>query len=150
MLGYYQAPELTAEVIDESGWLYTGDLATIDGKGYLHIVGRKKDVIIRGGQNIYPAEIESFLDSHPMVEEAAVVGVPSTVGGESVWAFLRLKEDARMTTQEVLDYCRGALEPYKIPSRVRFCASSRRPSWANRRSSCSAHMAVHELKGGAA
>lgn len=150
MLGYYQAPELTAEVIDESGWLYTGDLATIDGKGYLHIVGRKKDVIIRGGQNIYPAEIESFLDSHPMIEEVAVVGVPAAVGGESVWAFLRLKEDARMTIQEVLDYCRGALEPYKIPSQVRFLREFPQAESGKSQKFMLRAMAVQELKGGVA
>ncbi len=120
MLGYYKAPELTATVKDPEGWLFTGDLARIDEKGYLHIVGRTKDIIIRGGQNIYPAEIESYLESHPKIEEAAVVGVPSAVGGESVWAFLRLARNAEMTVQEVLDYCRGRLEIFKIPGQVRF------------------------------
>jgi acyl-CoA synthetase (AMP-forming)/AMP-acid ligase II len=119
MLGYYQAPELTSEVIDEGGWLYTGDLATIDEKGYLRIVGRKKDVIIRGGRNIYPAEIEGHLLSHPKVRDAAVVGVPSAVGGESVWAYIRLKEGAEMTVREVLDHCRGRLAIHQIPSEVR-------------------------------
>ena len=119
MQGYYQAPELTAEVIDD-GWLYTGDLATIDEKGYLRIVGRKKDLIIRGGQNIYPQEIESYLAGHPSIAEVAVVGVPAAVGGESVWAFIRLAAGAEMTAQEVLAYCREALESYKIPSQVRF------------------------------
>ena len=120
MLGYYKAPELTARVKDSEGWLYTGDLARIDAKGYLHIMGRTKDVIIRGGQNIYPAEIERYLESHPKIEEAAVVGVPSVVGGESVWAFVRLAGNGGMTVEEVLDYCRGRLEIYKIPSQVRF------------------------------
>jgi fatty-acyl-CoA synthase len=120
MLGYYQAPEATAKVKDREGWLYTGDLARIDRKGYVRIVGRSKDVIIRGGQNIYPAEIESYLASHPKIGEAAVVGVPSAVGGESVWAFVRLKHNVQMTVREVLDFCRGTLETYKIPSQVRF------------------------------
>lgn len=120
MKGYYQAPELTAKVLDEGGWLYTGDMALIDEKGFLRIVGRKKDVIIRGGQNIYPAEIEHYLETHPKIEKTAVVGVPAAVSGESVWAFVRLKENAQMTIQEVLDYCRGTLEIYKIPSEVRF------------------------------
>ncbi|MCX7030866.1 MAG: class I adenylate-forming enzyme family protein [Spirochaetes bacterium] len=120
MKGYYHAPELTAAVLDAEGWLYTGDMARIDDEGYLHIVGRKKDVIVRGGQNIYPAEIEHHLETHPLIEKAAVVGVPSAVGGESVWAFVRLKGDARMTVREVLDHCRGRLEIYKIPSQVRF------------------------------
>lgn len=120
MLGYYHAPEATAAVMDEEGWYYTGDLAFMDERGYLHIVGRKKDVIIRGGQNIYPAEIEAYLVTHPRIREAAVVGVPSEIGGESVWAFVLLEDGAEMTVQEVLDYCRAALEAYKIPSRVRF------------------------------
>ena len=120
MLGYYHAPEQTANVLDGEGWLYTGDLARIDEKGYLHIVGRSKDVIIRGGQNIYPAEIENHLHAHPAIMEAAVVGVPARVGGEAVWAFVRLREGCAMTAQAVLDYCRGTLEPFKVPSQVRF------------------------------
>ena len=95
MLGYYRTPELTATVKDDEGWLYTGDMARIDEKGYLHISRRAKDIIIRGGQNIYPAEIESWLESHPKIAEAAVVGVPSRVAGESVWAFVRPKSDRR-------------------------------------------------------
>ena len=120
MKGYYHAPELTTAVLDADGWLYTGDMARIDDAGYLHIVGRKKDVIVRGGQNIYPAEIEHHLETHPLVEMAAVVGVPSPVGGESVWAFVKMKDGAAMTAREVLDHCRGRLEIYKIPSQVRF------------------------------
>lgn len=120
MLGYYQAPEATAQVIDEEGWYYTGDLARVDKQGYLHIVGRKKDMIIRGGQNVYPAEIENYLVSHPKIREVAVAGVPSAVEGESVWAFVLLEDGVEMTVREVLDYCRLELELYKIPSRVRF------------------------------
>ena len=120
MLGYYRAPEATAEVIDEQGWYYTGDLARMDENGYVRIVGRIKDVIIRGGQNIYPAEIEVYLTSHPKVREAAVIGVPTAVGGETVWAFILLVDGAQMTEQEVLDYCRAQLELYKIPGHVRF------------------------------
>ncbi len=120
MLGYYRAPDATAAVLDEDGWYYTGDLAFLDEQGYLHIVGRKKDVIIRGGQNVYPAEIETYLVAHPRIREAAVVGVPSDVGGESVWAFVLLEDGAEMSAQEVRDYCRAALEAYKIPSRVCF------------------------------
>ncbi len=120
MLGYHRAPERTAEVLDEEGWYYTGDLAWIDERGYLHIIGRKKDVIIRGGQNIYPAEIESYLTAHPGIRQAAVVGVPGALEEESVWAFICLEERAEMTAQEVLDYCRAGLEPFQIPSQVRF------------------------------
>ena len=120
MLGYYRAPEMTAEVVDEDGWYYTGDLAVIDDRGYLRIVGREKDVIIRGGQNIYPAEIEAYLTSHPQIREAAVVGVPSVVGGEKSWAFVIPEDGAELTPQEVLNCCRAELESYKVPSRVRF------------------------------
>ena len=120
MLGYYRAPDATAEVMDEDGWYYTGDLAVMDDEGYLRIVGRKRDVIIRGGQNIYPAEIETYLASHPKIREAAVVGVPAAVGGESAWAFVILEQGVEMTVREVLDCCRAELEPYKVPARVRF------------------------------
>ena len=120
MLGYYRAPEVTAEVMDADGWYYTGDLAVMDDEGYLRIVGRKKDVIIRGGQNVYPAEIETYLAAHPKIRETAVVGVPAAVGGESAWAFVILEDGTAMTAREVLDYCRAELEPYKVPAHVRF------------------------------
>jgi acyl-CoA synthetase (AMP-forming)/AMP-acid ligase II len=122
MQGYYHAPEATSDVIDQHGWYATGDLARLDEKGYLHIVGRKKDMIIRGGQNIYPAEIEAYLVTHPDIQEAAVVGVPSEVGGEQAWAFIIMKPGAELNARQVLDYCRKELEPYKIPNQVRFVA----------------------------
>jgi acyl-CoA synthetase (AMP-forming)/AMP-acid ligase II len=124
MLGYYRAPEATAQVVDEEGWYHTGDLATMDEQGYLRIVGRKKDMIIRGGQNIYPAEIEAYLRQHESIHEAAVVGVPAVVGGEAVWAFLILEEGEgkQVTTQDVLEHCRAGMEAYKIPNQVRFVA----------------------------
>lgn len=122
MLGYYGDPESTAEVMDEDNWYYTGDLAMMDGDGYLHVVGRKKDMIIRGGKSIYPAEIEDYLTAHPKIREAAVVGVPATLAGESVWAFIVLEEGTEMTAREVKTYCGKALEPFKIPSEVRFVA----------------------------
>jgi acyl-CoA synthetase (AMP-forming)/AMP-acid ligase II len=120
MVGYYGAPEATAEVLDEEGWYYTGDLARMDEAGYIHIVGRKRDVIIRGGQNVYPAEIEAYLTAHGKIREAAVVGVPAAVGGEEAWAYLLLEDGAEMAAREVVDYCRAALEPFKMPSQVRF------------------------------
>lgn len=119
MLGYYRAPNDTAEVIDEAGWYYTGDLGTMDEQGYLRIVGRKKDVIIRGGQNIYPEEIETYLRTHPRIREAVVVGVPAAVGGENAWAFVRPEDGVELDEQEVVAFCREELEPYKIPSQVR-------------------------------
>jgi acyl-CoA synthetase (AMP-forming)/AMP-acid ligase II len=128
MLGYYRAPKVTAEVLDEDGWHYTGDLARIDERGYVQIVGRRKDVIIRGGQNIYPAEVESYLSAHPSIREAAVVGVPAAVGGESVWAFLILEAGTTMTLEEAISYCREGLEPYKTPSDMRFVADFPRTS----------------------
>jgi fatty-acyl-CoA synthase len=118
MLGYFGAPEETAEVLDEEGWYYTGDLASIDEKGYVRIVGRLKDVIIRGGLNIYPAEIESLLASHPKIQEAAVYGVPAPVGGETIWADVILEPGEKMTPGEMLDFCREELQPYQIPSQV--------------------------------
>jgi fatty-acyl-CoA synthase len=122
MVGYYGAPEATAEVLDEEGWYYTGDLARMDEAGYIHIVGRKRDVIIRGGQNVYPAEIEAYLTAHDKIREAAVVGVAAAVGGEEAWAYLLLEDGAEMTAREVAGYCRAALEPFKMPSQVRFVA----------------------------
>jgi len=122
MLGYYGAPELTREVVDAEGWYYTGDLAVMDEQGFIRIVDRKKDVIIRGGQKIYPAELEQFLEAHPGIREAAVVGVPGVSGDERVWAFVVCKEGAELSTRDVLDYCRGALEAYKVPDQVRFVA----------------------------
>jgi len=128
MLGYYRAPDKTAQVVDEEGWYYTGDLAVMDEQGYLRIVGRKDDMIIRGGQNIYPVEIEGYLMSHPDIKEAAVVGAPDEIGGESVWAFIIMEEGVEMTERQVLDYCRAELEAYKIPDRVRFVADFPRSS----------------------
>ena len=147
MLGYYQAPELTDSVLDKDGWYYTGDLVSIDAKGYLHIVGRKKDLIIRGGQNIYPAEIENYLVTHPKISEAAVVGVPARVGGESVWAFIRLEEGQAMSAREVLDYCRGVLETYKIPSQVRFVDAFPVAQVGKPRKIELREMAIQEIKG---
>lgn len=120
MIGYYRNPDMTSEVFDEHGWYYTGDLAIMDKRGYLRIVGRKRDMIIRGGQAIYPAEIESYLTTHPKIREAAVAGVPAEFGGERVWAFVILETGSAMNVEEVRDYCGEALEPFKIPSEVRF------------------------------
>jgi fatty-acyl-CoA synthase/long-chain acyl-CoA synthetase len=129
MLGYYDEPAMTAQAIDDDGWYHTGDLGVMDQYGCIRVVGRKKDLIIRGGQNIYPAEIEDYLTAHPKIREAAVVGVPEQVVGENVWAFVVLEEGASMTAPQVLSYCRQEMEAYKIPSEVRFvngfpCAQS--------------------------
>jgi len=120
MQGYYRHPDATSDVIDKDGWYATGDLARLDDEGYLHIMGRKKDMIIRSGQNIFPAEIEAYLVTHPNIQEAAVVGAPSAVSGEEVWAFIITKPGSELSVKQVLDYCRKELEPFKIPNQVRF------------------------------
>jgi len=148
MLGYYRAPEATAQVLDDEGWYYTGDLAWQDEEGYLHIVGRKRDIIIRGGQNIYPAEIEAFLMAHPKIQEAAVVGVPLGFGGESAWAFVIAAPGAELTPQEVLDYCRSHLEPYKIPAVVRIVPDFPRAEGGKPQKFVLRAMALRETEGG--
>jgi fatty-acyl-CoA synthase/long-chain acyl-CoA synthetase len=148
MLGYYRAPDTTAMVMDEDGWYYTGDLALLDEKGYMRIVGRKKDLIIRGGQNVYPAEIETYLVAHPKIREAAVVGLPSAVGGESVCTFVLLEDGATMTSQEVLDYCRAELEVYNIPSRVCFVSEFPRSETGKPQKFKLREMALQEMEGG--
>ena len=120
MKGYYNMPDKTAEAIDEEGWLHTGDLATMNAQGYVNIVGRVKDMIIRGGENIYPAEIEAFLMRHSKIAEAQVVGVPDSFMGEEVAALLRLKPDESANEAEILEYCRDGISRHKVPKYVRF------------------------------
>jgi len=119
MLGYFGDRHNLGEVVDEQGWLYTGDLAVMDAEGYIRIVGRKKDMIIRGGQNVHPARIEAHIATLAQVREAAVVGVSDALGGESVWAFVILETGARLGEQDILTHCRGSLEAYEIPQQVR-------------------------------
>ncbi len=120
MLGYWGDEAKTAEVRDADGWMRTGDLATIDADGYCNIVGRIKDMIIRGGENIYPREIEEFLFRHPKVEEVQVVGVPDEKYGEEVCAWIRLRAGEAATADEIVAYCRGQIAHYKVPRYVRF------------------------------
>jgi fatty-acyl-CoA synthase len=115
MLGYLDMPEQTAEAIDADGWLHTGDLAAMDERGYCTIEGRLKDMIIRGGENIYPREIEELLCAHPSVAEVAVVGLPDATWGESVAAFVRPVADASIERQALFDYLRAHLAPHKTP-----------------------------------
>ncbi|MGA2306074.1 MAG: AMP-binding protein [Acidimicrobiales bacterium] len=116
MHGYHQAPEATAAALDADGWYHTGDLASMDGRGYLRIEGRVKDMIIRGGENIYPREIEDALFTHPGVAEAAVVGIPDPTWGEVVAAFVRpTGDEPTPSEQDLRDYCREWLAPYKTP-----------------------------------
>ncbi len=120
MLGYWEQPDKTAEAIDAAGWMHTGDLATMDAAGYLRIVGRIKDLVIRGGENIYPREIEEFLYTHPDVADVQVVGVPDPKYGEELLAAVRLRPGASVTEEEVRDFCRGKIAHYKVPRYVRF------------------------------
>ena len=119
MIGYWQEPEKTAEAIDADGWMHTGDLAVMDDDGYLSITGRIKDMVIRGGENIYPREIEEFLITHPDVLDAQVVGVPDARYGEELMAWLRMRDGAEpLTVEAVRDFCTGRLAHYKVPRYV--------------------------------
>jgi fatty-acyl-CoA synthase len=120
MLGYWQEPEKTAGAVDAEGWMHTGDLAVMDTDGYLNIVGRSKDMVIRGGENVYPREVEEFLYSHPAVADVQVVGVPDPVKGEELCAWVRLKPGVEATEDDVRDFCKGRLAHYKIPRYVMF------------------------------
>lgn len=120
MRGYYRQPEKTAETIDEAGWLHSGDLGTMDKNGYVRITGRLKDMIIRGGENIYPREIEDYLFTHPKIAEAAVFGIPSEYFGEEVMAWIQLHEGETLTEEAVREYCKNSLAHFKIPQYIRF------------------------------
>jgi fatty-acyl-CoA synthase len=116
MTGYYEMPEKTAETIDDEGWLHTGDLATMDERGYSRIVGRLRDMIIRGGENIYPREIEEVLFAHAAVAEVAVVGIPDPKWGEVVGAFIRPTAGVAVSERELFDHVRRHLAPHKTPT----------------------------------
>jgi fatty-acyl-CoA synthase len=120
MRGYDQEPEATARAINPEGWLRTGDLAVMREDGYLHIAGRLKEMIIRGGENIYPREIEEFLHRHPKIADVYVVGLPDARLGESVLAWIKLKPGQSMSEDEVRAYCRGQIAHFKIPQYLRF------------------------------
>ncbi|MDD4238096.1 MAG: AMP-binding protein [Desulfotomaculaceae bacterium] len=120
MKGYYKMPEATAAAIDKDGWLHTGDLGVKDVTGYFKITGRLKDMIIRGGENIYPRELEEFLYTHPLVKDVQVVGVPSVKYGEEVMAFIQLREGQQLTQEEVQAFCTDQIARYKIPKHIAF------------------------------
>jgi fatty-acyl-CoA synthase len=120
MKGYWNEPDKTREVLDDSGWMHTGDLGVIDAEGYCRITGRLKDVVIRGGENIYPQEVEEFLYQHPKVQAVQVCGVPDQKYGEEVCAWIQLKADASGTEDELREFCRGQIAHYKIPRYIRF------------------------------
>jgi fatty-acyl-CoA synthase len=115
MLGYWDDPDATAAAIDAEGWMHTGDLAAMDDEGYLRIVGRIKDMIIRGGENIYPREVEEFLYGLPEVEQVEVIGVPSERYGEEVMAWIRVSAGSKLTGDDLAAACRGRIATYKIP-----------------------------------
>jgi fatty-acyl-CoA synthase len=120
MHGYWDDPAKTAEAIDAEGWMHTGDLATMDAEGYVNIVGRIKDLVIRGGENIYPREIEEFLYRHPAVQDVQVVGVPDAKYGEELCAWIVLKPGETTTDAALRDFCQGRIAHYKIPRYMRF------------------------------
>jgi fatty-acyl-CoA synthase len=122
MLGYWDEQEKTAEAIDAARWMHTGDLAVMDAAGYLNIVGRIKDMVIRGGENIYPREVEEFLYTHPAIEDVQVIGVPDEKYGEELCAWVKPRPGAELTAEQVREYCSGKIAHYKIPRYVRFTA----------------------------
>jgi fatty-acyl-CoA synthase len=120
MLGYWNDEDKTCEAIDAAGWMHTGDLATIDAEGYCNIVGRSKDMVIRGGENIYPREVEEFLYRHPKVQDVQCVGVPDDKYGEELCACVVLRAGMSASEEEIREFCRGQIAHYKIPRYVRF------------------------------
>ncbi|HYJ93717.1 MAG TPA: hypothetical protein VEV86_03805, partial [Vicinamibacterales bacterium] len=119
MLGYWREPEKTTEAIDGAGWMHTGDLATMDEQGYVNIVGRLKDMIIRGGENVYPREVEEFLYAHPDIVDVQVIGVPDLHYGEEIMAWVKLRSGAvPLEADAVRRFCRGRIAHYKIPRYV--------------------------------
>ncbi|XKE47179.1 AMP-binding protein [Halomonas organivorans] len=120
MLGYWNNPEATAKSIDEAGWMHTGDLATMDEDGYVAIVGRIKDMIIRGGENIYPREIEDFLYTHPAISDVQVIGVPDEKYGEEIMAWVKLSEGEQLDEEGLKEFCQGKIAHYKVPRYVKF------------------------------
>jgi long-chain acyl-CoA synthetase len=122
MKGYYRMPEATAETIRD-GWLHTGDIGRVDAEGNVYVVDRKKDIIIRGGLNVYPRDIEEVLFEHPAIAEAAVIGRPDPEYGEEVIAFVVLRPGVNAAAEEILAFCRQRLAKYKTPKEIYFIAS---------------------------
>ena len=120
MRGYWGDPERTAEDIDDAHWIKSGDIATMDERGYIRIVGRIKDMLIRGGENIYPREIEDLLYTHPKIDQVEVIGVPDPKFGEEIAAWIRLHEGEQASEEEIREFCRGKLSHFKIPHYIRF------------------------------
>jgi fatty-acyl-CoA synthase len=123
MRGYWNEPERTAEVIDDARWMHSGDLATMDEEGYIRVVGRIKDMVIRGGENVYPREIEEFLYTHPSIADVQVIGVPDERYGEELMAWIVLRAGTSLTADEVREFCEGRIARFKIPRYVKFVDS---------------------------
>ena len=123
MRGYWNDPERTAEAIDSSRWMHTGDLATIDEQGYVRVVGRIKDMVIRGGENLYPREIEEFLYTHPEVADVQVIGVPDPRYGEELMAWIVLRPGSTASEETIREFCRGQIARHKVPRYVKFVDS---------------------------
>jgi fatty-acyl-CoA synthase len=123
MKGYDADPEATAQAVDAEGWLHTGDLAVMRPDGYFSFKGRAKETIIRGGENVYPREVEDFLHTHPRIADVYVVGIPDARLGETVVAWVQLKSGQEATAEEIRDFCRGKIAYFKIPQYVRFVDS---------------------------
>ncbi|MEA2427273.1 MAG: fatty-acyl-CoA synthase, partial [Thermoleophilaceae bacterium] len=119
MIGYWDDAERTAEAIDGGRWMHTGDLATMDGDGYLNIVGRIKDMIIRGGENVYPREIEEFLYTHPDVADVQVIGVPDERYGEEIMAWVQVRDGGALGEDDLREWCRGKIAHFKVPRYVK-------------------------------
>jgi len=122
MLGYWEEEGKTREAIGPARWMHTGDLATMDEEGYCNIVGRIKDMVIRGGENIYPREIEEFLYRHPKILDVQIFGIPDQRYGEELCAWIRLRDGEVVTAEEVRAFCEGQIAHYKIPRHVKFVA----------------------------
>ncbi|XP_063484354.1 medium-chain acyl-CoA ligase ACSF2, mitochondrial-like [Symphalangus syndactylus] len=120
MLGYWGEPQKTEETVDQDKWYWTGDVATVNEQGFCKIMGRSKDMIIRGGENIYPAELEDFFHTHPKVQEVQVVGVKDDRMGEEICACIRLKDGEETTVEEIKAFCKGKISHFKIPRYVVF------------------------------
>ncbi len=120
MLGYWNNPEATASAIDGARWMHTGDLAIMDDEGYIKIVGRNKDMIIRGGENVYPREIEEFLFTHPAVADVQVIGVPDKTYGEEIVAWVKLHPSHQATADDLRAFCKGRIAHFKTPKHIKF------------------------------
>ena len=120
MLGYWNDPERTKKAIDEAHWIASGDIATIDEEGYCQIVGRIKDMVIRGGENIFPREIEEFLYTHPKIEDVQIIGVPDPKYGEELCAWIKLHQGESATEEEIRDFCQGQIAHFKVPRYIKF------------------------------